>query len=274
MKKRIMIADTDVELANSLCEYLLSYPEVEVVGVYKDGESVINAVKEFVPDVLLLDLILPVKDGLEVLEELHKRKEVPEVIVTTMLDNSNMIGCALQSGAAYYICKPYSFRNVYERVMQICDFQSACQITKSNVEKKHFLGEGKVLELNRIQPRQTQYTLEAEVTAIIREIGIPAHIKGYQYIRDGIILSLQDSNMLNYITKFLYPTIAKKYKTTSSSVERAICNAMGVAWERGNAKMLQEIYGYALPEQSVRPTNSEFLAVIVDKLRLDYRQNA
>lgn len=266
---KILIADTNVELSNHLANHLQSQENVEVIGVYQDGHSVLEAVRQDKPDVVLMDLILPKKDGLEVLQELNGMGDMPEVIITSMLDHSNMIGCALNLGASYYICKPYAYHNVYERVMQVCDYQRAYQVSK-----KETATQVKVYDLTQKVTSKNPYSLEADVTAMIREIGVPAHIKGYQYIRDSILLSLQDSNMLNYITKYLYPTIAKKYKTTSSCVERAIRHAIGVAWERGNQKAIQQMYGFSLLNEHARPTNSEFLAVIVDKIRLEYRQNA
>ena len=268
-KIKILIADTDIELSNNLACHLQTYTNVEVAGVFQDGRKVLEAVIQCKPDVILMDLILPQMDGLEILQEMNQMGQMPEVIITSMLDHSNMIGCALNLGASYYICKPYTYHNVYERVMQVCDYQRNYQIPQKTVQS-----EGKVFDLSKRVTAQNPYSLEADITAMIREIGVPAHIKGYQYIRDSILLSLQDSNMLNYITKYLYPSVAKKYKTTSSCVERAIRHAIGVAWERGNQEVIQQLYGYSQQSKHARPTNSEFLAVLVDKLRLEYRQNA
>ena len=266
---KILIADTDVELSNNLAKYLQGHENVEVIGVFQDGCRLLEAARQHKPDVILMDLILPKMDGLEVLKELNQTEQMPEVIVTSMLDHSNMIGCALNLGASYYICKPYAYHNVYERVMQICDYQRIYHMSQRAVQN-----DTKVFDLTQKVTAKNPYSLEADITAMIREIGVPAHIKGYQYIRDSILLSLQDSNMLNYITKYLYPAIAKKYKTTSSCVERAIRHAIGVAWERGNQNMIQQLYGFSFQNKHARPTNSEFLAVIVDKIRLEYRQNA
>lgn len=274
-KIRVMIADGDESLSRMLGDYLDSKPEMEVVGIYHDGESLTNAVKEKEPDIVLMELILPKLDGLGVLEKIQTFSNVPEVIVTSALKNSKMIHCACSLGATFYICKRddakvYDYDSIYERILQALMYNKYTQDIPTNFTNVV----SSAGEESRKTTMKESATLESEVTAVIRELGIPAHIKGYQYIRDGIILSLSDANMLNYITKFLYPTIAKKYKTTSSSVERAIRHAIGVAWEKGNMRAFENLYGYSITEDHMRPTNSEFLALVVDKFRLAYKQNA
>ena len=164
---------------------------------------------------------------------------------------------AFSLGADYYIMKPYSPEILYKRLVQLVKQGNEDE----DIQSVH------VNELG-------EQNMENDVTEIIREIGIPAHIKGYQYIREGIIMSIKDINMLNYITKLLYPTIAKKYKTTSSSVERAIRHAIEVAWGRGKIDVIENMFGYTVSAGKGKPTNSEFIALIADKLRIEYKMHA
>jgi two-component system response regulator (stage 0 sporulation protein A) len=205
-----------------------------------------------------MDLILPKMDGLTVLELLHQAKNRTPVIVTSMLDHSELIHCACTLGAAYYVCKPYQLEVVYQRMCQIVGWY-APSVWMPQAEPELAAASG---------VPDGYSSLETELTAVIRHLGIPAHIKGYQYIRESVLLALEDDNMLSYITKYLYPTIAKRHRTTSSSVERAIRHAIGIVWERGNAQAFEEWYG----SQDCRPTNSEFLSLLVDKFRLEHQE--
>lgn len=265
-KLSVLIADADEHLAMKLAQYLKGTGTVKVVDVVKDGQTALDVVKQSKPDLLLLDLVLPGRDGLSVMESLSQMDCNTCIVVTSALDNSNMITYACQLGADYYICKPYDCKTVYERIQQLYGRYHRVQPTAS---KEPAAALERADAGKREQKNAPAFTLEAKVTAEIRALGIPAHIKGYQYIREGIILALEDEDMLDYITKFLYPTIAKKYNTTAGSVERAIRHAIGVAWERGNREAIIELYGYAYCDKQERPTNSEFLSLIVDKLRLE-----
>lgn len=260
-KIKVVIADSDERMSQELAEYLNQQEDVEVIKVCKNGYSALNVVKEMKPDMLLLDLILPGMDGIAVLEETVRLEQAPSIVVTSALDNSKMINCACALGADFYICKPYELCNVHERIVQIGGRQGY-SIQRGNEEVKRETA-------GAVRRMKQNYNLEAKVTSAIRALGIPAHIKGYQYIREGVLLALKDDNMLSYITKYLYPTIAKKYNTTSSSVERAIRHAIGVAWERENAEAIAKLYGYSYISEQNKPTNSEFLSLIVDKFRLE-----
>ena len=266
-KLSVLIADADEHLAMKLAQYLKGTGNIKVVDIVKDGQTAFDVMKQSKPDLLLLDLVLPGRDGLSVMEGLSQMDCNTCIVVTSALDNSNMITYACQLGADYYICKPYDCKTVYERIQQLCGRYYQLKSDTTHEESAAALeGEDTV---KKEQADAPAFTLEAKVTAEIRALGIPAHIKGYQYIREGIILALEDEDMLDYITKFLYPTIAKKYKTTAGSVERAIRHAIGVAWERGNREAIIKLYGYAYCDKRERPTNSEFLSLIVDKLRLE-----
>lgn len=264
----VLIADADEHLAMKLAQYLRGTGNINVVDVVKDGQTAFDVMVKSKPDMLLLDLVLPGRDGLSVMEGLSQIDCSTCIVVTSALDNSNMITYACQLGADYYICKPYDCKTVYERIQQLCGRYYNYKQDKSQEESAAALEHSDIVKKEQ-ENVPTVFTLEAKVTAEIRALGIPAHIKGYQYIREGIILALGDEDMLDYITKFLYPTIAKKYNTTAGSVERAIRHAIGVAWERGNREAIIKLYGYAYCEKRERPTNSEFLSLIVDKLRLE-----
>lgn len=266
-KLSVLIADADEHLATKLAQYLKGTGNIKVVDVVKDGQTAFDVMKQSKPDLLLLDLVLPGRDGLSVMEGLSQMDCNTCIVVTSALDNSNMITYACQLGADYYICKPYDCKTVYERIQQLCGRYYQLKSDKAHEESAVALAGEETVK--KEQADAPAFTLEAKVTAEIRALGIPAHIKGYQYIREGIILALEDEDMLDYITKFLYPTIAKKYNTTAGSVERAIRHAIGVAWERGNREAIIELYGYAYCDKRERPTNSEFLSLIVDKLRLE-----
>ena len=213
------------------------------------------------PDVVLLDLIMPKMDGLSVMEQINHDKEIrkhPNFIVITAIGQERITEDAFKKGANYYILKPFNNEMVLNRV------KSARQLLKSEMGG---------MKKERIQTEQNTVSvnLEARVTDMIHEIGIPAHIKGYHYLRDAIIMSVEDMDVLNAITKILYPTIAKNHKTTASRVERAIRHAIEVAWSRGKLDTLDDLFGYTVSNGKGKPTNSEFVALIADTIRLEYK---
>lgn len=232
--------------------------KIDVVSSTDDGRQVYGLVKEYRPDVLLIDVFISNIDGLEVVEEIREDEELRDtkIIFLSSVGSPRIISMAFGLGADFYIMKPCDLDVIAKRVLQITNMENETEyVAYTETENRYD-------------------TLENDVTEIIREIGIPAHIKGYQYIRTAIILAVHDTNMLNYITKLLYPTIAKKYKTTSSSVERAIRHAIEVAWGRGKIEVLDEMFGYTVSAGKGKPTNSEFIALIVDKLRIEYKMHA
>lgn len=230
-----------------------------LLRVTENGEEALSLIKECSPDVVLLDANLPVFDGFQVMEKIREEKGQdlsPAFIMMSDMGNQAMIENACRLGADYYLMKPVSPDMIIHRI------RKAANIRIARIEPEEQIDENPI------------HNLETDVTAIIREIGIPAHIKGYQYIREAIMMTVSDMNLLNYITKLLYPTIAKKYKTTSSSVERAIRHAIEVAWNKGKIDVLEDMFGYTISAGKGKPTNSEFIALISDKLRLQYRMNA
>ena len=261
---KVMIADADEQMGKQLAKYLNEKADVEVLPIQTSGKGVLRAIKTEEPDVVLLDLVLPGMDGLSVLEELMRGKCKSSVIVTSAMDNSRMITYACQLGADFYICKPYDEERVYHRLRQLYMYRQ--QETEKQEEAELFLTQEE--EENETRER---ISLESKITREIRLLGIPAHIKGYQYLREAIIMTIHDMEVINAITKVLYPTVAKKFKTTSSRVERAIRHAIEVAWDRGDVDTLQEYFGFTVSGAKGKPTNSEFISMVADRLRLELK---
>ncbi len=262
-KVKVLVVDDNKRIVNLLKEALTREEEIEVVGTAADGEEALKMIHLTKPDVVLLDLIMPKIDGLGVMERLRNGNlpdKIPEIIVVSAVSQESVTENAFSLGAAYYILKPFDTRVVISRVKSV----GVHGKTESKVINTVF--ENHLPSFER--------TLEAEVTNIIHEIGVPAHIKGYQYLRDAIIMSVNDGEMLSSITKRLYPTIAKNHKTTSSRVERAIRHAIEVAWSRGKMDTIEELFGYTVSSRKGKPTNSEFVALIADKIRLEYKMRA
>lgn len=258
-KAQVVIADSDYELLSK--QLLDNYGDkINVIVGTDDGNQVYDYVKQNKPDVLLIDVFISNLDGLEVVDLIRDDEELNSVkiIFLTTVGSPRIINMAFNLGADYYIMKPYSVDILAKRIMQMSE--------------EYLDDEEGIEELSN--NKYEMNSLENDVTEIIRDIGIPAHIKGYQYIREGIIMSITDMNMLNYITKLLYPSIAKKYKTTSSSVERAIRHAIEVAWGRGKIEVIEDLFGYTVSAGKGKPTNSEFIALIADKLRIQYKMHA
>ncbi|MNW53078.1 Stage 0 sporulation protein A [compost metagenome] len=216
-----------------------------------------------VPDVLILDIIMPHLDGLGVLERLRdiNLSPQPKIIMLTAFGQENITQRAVQLGASYYILKPFDMEVLANRIRQLVGVQTTTTssstqsaFAKSNVVP---LGKGK--------------NLDANITSIIHEIGVPAHIKGYQYLREAITMVYNNIEILGAITKTLYPAIAEKFKTTPSRVERAIRHAIEVAWTRGNIDSISHLFGYTINISKSKPTNSEFIAMVADKLRIEHK---
>ena len=214
------------------------------------------------PDVVLLDIVMPKLDGLGVLDRVSQDtsiKKHPAFIMISAIGQEKITEDAFARGADYYIMKPFDNDIVLSRIKNV---------------RRPAAGRGaEVRKVNAYEKAEEtkERNLEADVTDIIHEIGVPAHIKGYQYLRDAIVMSVNDMDMLNSITKILYPTIAKKYQTTSSRVERAIRHAIEVAWSRGKLDVLDELFGYTVSNGKGKPTNSEFIALVADTIRLEYK---
>ena len=262
-KLNVAIADDNERMLNLLSKIVESDEELQVVGTARDGEEVCKIIKEKNPDVVLLDIIMPKLDGLGVLDKVRADQSIkksPRFIMISAIGQEKITEDAFVKGADYYIMKPFDNEMVIDRIKSVRS--SAVRISDARKvapyeKKKDF----------------SKHNLENDVTDIIHEIGVPAHIKGYQYLREAIMMSVNDTEMLHSITKILYPTIAKRFQTTPSRVERAIRHAIEVAWSRGKMDTIDELFGYTVNNGKGKPTNSEFIALIADKIRLEYKNN-
>ena len=255
----VAIADDNERILDMLESVISMDEELSVVGKAKNGEEACQIIKNKQPDVVLLDLIMPKMDGLSVMEQVSQDKTLtkqPCFIVVTAVGQEKITEDAFNKGANYYIMKPFNNEMLLNRI------KTVRRVFKSHEKKKEEIVEN-------VQIREDD--LETRVTDMLHEIGIPAHIKGYHYLRDAIMMAVEDMDVLNAITKVLYPTVAKKYKTTSSRVERAIRHAIEVAWSRGKLDTLDELFGYTVSNGKGKPTNSEFIALIADTIQLEYK---
>lgn len=262
VKINVVIVDDNSRMVGLLKEILSQDAELNVVGTAEDGLAALDVIEERQPDVVLLDIIMPKLDGLGVIERMKENmnyKKNTAFIVLTAIGNETITEKAFAAGADYYIMKPFDNNMLISRIKQ----------ARKNVQGK--LVETSVGVVYENKELHKEHNLETDVTNIIHEIGVPAHIKGYQYLRDAIMMSVKDGEMLNSITKMLYPSIAKQHKTTPSRVERAIRHAIEVAWSRGKMDTIDELFGYTVSNGKGKPTNSEFVALIADKIRLEYK---
>lgn len=284
-KTRVILADNNVQDRESKRK-CLEEQGIKVIYDTGDGKKALEQIHILKPDIVVMDMILPGVDGMAILEEWNgEMTDRPVFIIETALRMGNMIEQALQAGADYYMMKPVSASVLIKRIKQLGQAVPVAEPTvKQSVMPDNVVDLATDIGAEEpvdVKPGRQAYgealhsrytgDLEIDITNILLEIGIPAHIKGYQYIREGIMMAYCDQNMLHYITKFLYPSIAKKYHTTSSSVERTIRHAIEVAWRRGNIDTLEEVFGYTVSAGKGKPTNSEFMALLTDKLRLEYR---
>ena len=261
-KWNVLVADDNEKVIQVLDSIIQEDSQLQLIGTAGNGEDAYRMICKSEPDIVLLDLIMPRMDGLGVLEKLKKdggMKKQPSVIVISAIGEEGIAEDAFRLGASYYIMKPFDNETVLSRLHSVRDHS----------DKKSTVGR-KVGQNPRPIPLE-EHDLEADVTSMIHEIGVPAHIKGYQYLRDAIMMSVRDMDMLNSITKVLYPTIAKNHQTTPSRVERAIRHAIEVAWSRGKMDTIDELFGYTVSTGKGKPTNSEFIALISDRIRLEYK---
>ena len=255
-KSTIFIADDNTEFVSALVAFLNEEEDFEVVGTANDGRTAIEEIQSLKPDVVLLDIIMLHVDGIGVLEKLNEMSDInPVCIMMSAVGQEKVTTRSMALGAQYYIIKPFE--------MDI--LLGAAEVgIKTNINANTNITSMKYI--NKPRP-----SLEAMVTNIIHEVGVPAHIKGYQYLRDGIMMVVEDIEIINQITKQLYPDLAKKYKTTPSRVERAIRHAIEVGWGRGQIETVENIFGYTVNANKGKPTNSEFIAMIADKLRIELK---
>ena len=269
-KIKVLIADDNYEFGMTVQKFLNKDDEIEVVGVARDGEDAYAQIISKTPDIVLLDVIMPHLDGLGVLEHVTKTQllKKPTCIMVSAVGQDKITQKAISLGADYYIVKPFDITLLIQRIKDIKYYKPEDNNTEIVV--------GKELKAQyvHIENKKDKENLEALVTNVIHEEGVPAHIKGYQYLREAIIMVVNNINMINQITKELYPEIAYKFNTTPSRVERAIRHAIEVAWGRGDQKVVESIFGYTVNAQKGKPTNSEFIAMIADKLRLELKSTA
>ena len=266
---KVVIADSNLQERESK-QLSMEARGMKVILSTGDGNKVLKVINDGKADIVVMDMVLSGVDGIGILEESRNICEKkPIIIIQTALRMENLVEQAIKFGADYYMMKPVSNQMLINRVMQLVSkrYTRESEGSLGNIFRKNAREYEPARAINNV----CSGNLEIDVTNLLLEIGIPAHIKGYQYIREGIILSFYDKNMLHYITKCLYPTIAKKYKTTSSSVERTIRHAIEVAFRRGNRQVLEEIFSNTICSKKTKPTNSEFIALLTDKLRLEYR---
>lgn len=251
-KYRLLIVDDNNDFCNVAINHFAKSTLFECIGVANDGQVAVEMIGTKKPDILLLDMVMPFLDGVGVLKQIKQmpKEDRPNVIVVSSLAQDNLTHTLVNEGADYVMAKPATFASIEERMKAIMSGTR---------------GETSVVVT---QPSRPFADLETTVTNIIHEVGIPAHIKGYQYIREAIMMVIQDNDMINSITKQLYPTVAKQCGTSASRVERAIRHAIEVAWDRGDTDVLNKFFGYTISTSRGKPTNSEFIAMIADKLRL------
>lgn len=247
---KVAVADSNQEFTSLIQEYFAQQPDIELVGVAHDGNRLLDIIEEKKPDIVVLDIIMPYLDGIGVLEQLNaSAKKRPKVILLTALGQETMIQRMVGLGADYYILKPFNMDLLLNRIKQLAMVTEQQAIPKVTIS----------------QP------IDVEVTNIIRGIGIPAHIKGYHYVREAIMMITNEITLLGAITKRLYPVIANKYSTTPNRVEKAIRHSIKVAWSRGNMDLINQLFGHRFKMEKRKPTNSEFIAIIADKLRMEMK---
>lgn len=247
-KIRILMIDDNVNLIEMVREYFKDHNKIELTIESHDGEDGLNKILNSADnyDVILLDLIMPVKDGLYVLEELKKRGIEKNIIVETSYNEPKIIRKVSEYGVNYYVLKPFNLSDLEDKILSVFDTQ-----------------ESKTINLYHSN-------LQISITKMLHELGMPSHIKGYQYIREGVTMIYNDPNIIGGITKELYPELASKFDTTVSRVERAIRHAIEVSWNRGNWDYMEELFGHSVDIDKAKPTNSEFIVTVADKLRLEF----
>ena len=248
-KIKVLMIDDNKELTEAVKEYFKSSDLIEISSVAYDGVDGIEKIENDIYDVIVLDLIMPNKDGIYVLEKMKEKNLDKKIIVATSYNAAEVIRQVSEYGVNYYILKPFDFVDLEHRILDLCNSKKGSK----NIDFHY-------------------NNLQISITKILHELGIPSHIKGYQYIRDGVGLVFENPDIIGGITKELYPELASKFDTTVSRVERAIRHAIEVSWNRGNWDLMEEIFGNSVDIDRAKPTNSEFIVTVADKLRLDYHR--
>lgn len=248
-KVTVILADANEEFRTMLQQTIEKTGEFDVVGTTGDGMEALKLVTEKRPQLLLSDILLPSLDGFGLLDRMAELQNRPKTILISALYRDQIVAQAMAKDVAFFMPKPCETESLLERMRQAVTAQES-------------------VEEDSLQ------SLEREVTSVIHEVGVPAHIKGYQYVREAILIAVQDMDVINAVTKVLYPEVARRYATTPSRVERAVRHAIEVAWDRGDLETLQRYFGYTVNSTKGKPTNSEFIAMIADRIRLQNKKRA
>ena len=251
-KLKLLVVDDRVEIVDMIKEYFKNRANIEVVHEAYDGVEALDYIENNQDsfDVMILDLVMPKKDGVGVLEELNKKGINKKVIVLTSYNTGEMIRRVSELGVSYFILKPFELQELEKRIIELGEFM---------------VNDSKSLDLYH-------HNLQISITSVLHELGMPSHIKGYQYIREAVSIIYDRPEVIGGITKELYPEVADKYETTVSRVERAIRHAIEVSWNRGNWDLMEDIFGHSVDIDKAKPTNSEFIVTVADKLRLEHRK--
>ncbi len=263
---KVGIADDNREFCDTVASYLRKMSTLEVAFVAHDGVEALESIEQIEPDVLLLDMIMPHLDGFGVMERLRATPQIrpPRIIVTSAVAQDSIIGKAMRMGATYYLVKPVNLSMLVKRIRQVEEEMQDPYVRRAETRD----ADG----LFMVKDATSGDALEIDVTNLIHRVGVPAHVRGYQYLRDAIMLTVNDPEMIHAITKGLYPAVALKNGTTPSRVERAIRHAIEMAWERGFEETLKPWFGFGAEREKEKPSNGEFIAVLADKLRMERRQ--
>lgn len=250
-KIRVVVLDDNMGIREILKDYVNMQDDMEVVGVAGDGVTGLEVIKATCPDVVIMDMIMPQLDGLGVLEHLNtgSLQPSPSVICLSAVGQEDLIRKAIELGAKYYMVKPFDLAMMVKRIREVVRKIEPAKVNAASVVKSE--------------------NLEERISSIFLTIGIPAHIKGYHFLREAIKMVVENSELINHITKELYPGIAKKFNTTPSKVERAIRHAIDVAWSRGKVENINKLFGYVVYSKNEKPTNGEFIALVADKLSME-----
>lgn len=267
-KINVVIIDDNREFCSIINDYLTNHEDIIVNGTGNNGDEALKLIIEKKPDLVLLDIIMPKLDGLGVLEKLNSMKfePMPKIIILSAVGQDKITQRALELGADYYVIKPIDMSVLVERIRQMI---GSTTWSSETMQPALIIGETNSKFNSIVNELYEPIDSKEEITRIIHEIGIPAHIKGYMYLREAISMVMNDMDLLSAVTKELYPSIAKKHNTTASRVERAIRHAIEVGWLRGKIETINKIFGYTINNGKGKPTNSEFIAMVADKLRLE-----
>lgn len=261
----VAIAEDNPQMLNLLGNMLEKENGFRVVGKAADGSAAYEMIVKTKPDLVLMDVIMPNMDGIAVMEKFKREQagmKTPLFIMVTAASNDQMTLDSFRLGASYFIIKPFEKEILMDKIRRVCSGKTGRPGQMEKGKLNPYIDRAEYMHQN----------LENDVTRLLHEIGIPAHIKGYQYLRDAIEISVEEEEILISVTKVLYPSIAKRHNTTSSRVERAIRHAIEVAWTRGRLDTIHELFGYTISNGKGKPTNSEFIALVSDKIRLDYKR--